>query len=45
QIIFPEIDYDKIDKIKGMNITIVTTAKTDEEARFLLRRLGMPFRS
>jgi len=45
QIIFPEIDYDKIDKIKGMNITIVTTAKTDEEAKFLLRRLGMPFRS
>jgi large subunit ribosomal protein L5 len=45
QIIFPEIDYDKIDKIKGMNITIVTSAKTDEEAKFLLRRLGMPFRS
>lgn len=45
QIIFPEIDYDKIDKIKGMNITIVTTAKTDVEAKFLLRRLGMPFRS
>ena len=45
QIIFPEIDYDKIDKIKGMNITIVTSAKSDEEARFLLRRLGMPFRS
>ncbi|MDR2460811.1 MAG: 50S ribosomal protein L5 [Deltaproteobacteria bacterium] len=44
QIIFPEIDYDKIDKIKGLNITIVTTAKTDEEARFLLRELGMPFR-
>lgn len=45
QIIFPEIDYDKIDKIKGMNITIVTTAKTDAEAKFLLSRLGMPFRS
>jgi large subunit ribosomal protein L5 len=44
QIIFPEIDYDKVDKIKGMNITIVTTAKTDEEARFLLREVGMPFR-
>jgi large subunit ribosomal protein L5 len=43
QIIFPEISYDKIDKIKGMNITIVTTAKTDEEARSLLRYLGMPF--
>jgi large subunit ribosomal protein L5 len=45
QLIFPEIDYDKIDKIKGMNITIVTSATTDEEAKFLLRRLGMPFRS
>jgi large subunit ribosomal protein L5 len=45
QIIFPEIDYDKIDKIRGMNITIVTSANTDEEAKFLLRRLGMPFRS
>ncbi len=45
QIIFPEIDYDKIDKIRGMNITIVTSASTDEEAKFLLRRLGMPFRS
>jgi large subunit ribosomal protein L5 len=45
QIIFPEIDYDKIDKIKGMNITIVTSAPTDEEAKFLLRRMGMPFRS
>ena len=43
-LIFPEIDYDKIDKIKGMNISIVTTAKTDEEARFLLTELGMPFR-
>ena len=45
QIIFPEINYDKIDKIKGMNITIVTTAKTDEEGRALLRYLGMPFRN
>lgn len=43
-IIFPEIDYDKLDKIKGMNITIVTSAKTDEEGRELLRLLGMPFR-
>ncbi len=45
QIIFPEISYDKIDKIRGMNITFVTTAKTDEEARELLKLLGMPFRS
>jgi large subunit ribosomal protein L5 len=44
-IIFPEINYDKIDKIKGMNISIVTTAKTDEEGRALLRLLGMPFRT
>ncbi len=44
QIIFPEINYDKIDKIRGMNITIVTTASTDEEARALLQLLGMPFR-
>lgn len=44
QIIFPEINYDKIDKIRGMNITIVTSAKTDEEGRALLRHLGMPFR-
>jgi len=44
QLIFPEIDYAKVDKIKGMNVTIVTTAKTDEEARELLRLLGMPFR-
>jgi large subunit ribosomal protein L5 len=43
-IIFPEVNYDKIDKIKGLNISIVTTAKTDEEARFLLTELGMPFR-
>ena len=42
-IIFPEIDYDKTDKIKGLNITVVTTAKTDEEARSLLTHLGMPF--
>jgi large subunit ribosomal protein L5 len=44
QIIFPEIDYDKIEKIKGLNVTICTTARTDEEARALLRHLGMPFR-
>ena len=44
-IIFPEIDYDKIDKIKGLNITIVTTAKTDFEGHFLLKLLGMPFRN
>ena len=44
QIIFPEIDYDKIDKVKGMNITIVTTAPTDEESRHLLALMGMPFR-
>ena len=43
-IIFPEIDYDKIDKVKGMNITFVTTAKTDEEAKVLLEKLGLPFR-
>ncbi|RPF42779.1 LSU ribosomal protein L5P [Thermodesulfitimonas autotrophica] len=43
QIIFPEIDYDKVDRVRGMNITFVTTAKTDEEARELLRLLGMPF--
>lgn len=43
-IIFPEIDYDKTDKIKGLNVTIVTTAKTDEESRALLRHLGMPFK-
>ena len=42
-LIFPEIDYSKVDKAKGMNITIVTTAKNDEQARFLLRELGMPF--
>jgi len=43
QIIFPEIDYDKVTKISGMNIAFVTTAKTDEEGRELLRHLGMPF--
>ncbi|MPN35523.1 50S ribosomal protein L5 [bioreactor metagenome] len=43
QLIFPEIEYDKIDKVRGMDITFVTTAKTDEEARELLRFLGMPF--
>jgi len=45
QIIFPEIEYDKIDKIKGLNISIVTTAKTDTEGHFLLKLLGMPFRN
>lgn len=45
QIIFPEIDYDKIDKIKGMNITVVTTATTDEQGLLLLTLLGMPFRN
>jgi large subunit ribosomal protein L5 len=44
QIIFPEVEYDKVDKLRGMNITFVTTAKTDEEARSMLRRIGMPFR-
>ena len=44
QIIFPEIDYDAIDKIKGFHVNIVTTAKTDEEGKALLRLLGMPFR-
>ncbi len=44
QLIFPEIDYAKVDKIRGMNVTIVTTARTDDEARELLRQLGMPFR-
>ena len=44
QIIFPEIDYDKVDRINGLNITIVTSAKMDEEARYLLRQMGMPFR-
>jgi large subunit ribosomal protein L5 len=44
QLIFPEIDYDKIDKIRGFEITIVTTAETDQEGYWLLRHLGMPFR-
>ena len=44
-IIFPEIDYDRVDKIKGMNITVVTTAETNEEGIELLRLMGMPFRS
>jgi large subunit ribosomal protein L5 len=44
-IIFPEIDYDKIDRMKGLNISIVTTAKTDAEGLFLLKHLGMPFKS
>ncbi len=44
QLVWPEIDYDKIDKVRGMGITIVTTAETDEEARRLLALLGMPFR-
>jgi len=45
QLIFPEIHYDKIDKVKGMNIVIVTSARTDEEGKELLRLLGMPFRN
>lgn len=45
QLIFPEIEYDKIDKIRGMNIVIVTTANTDEEARELLKLMGMPFKA
>ncbi|RJP83503.1 MAG: 50S ribosomal protein L5 [Desulfobacteraceae bacterium] len=45
QIIFPEIDYDKIDKIKGLNISIVTSARTDEEGKELLKLLGMPFKN
>jgi len=44
-IIFPEIDYDKIDKIKGLNISVVTSAQSDEEGKELLRLLGMPFRN
>ena len=43
QLIFPEIEYDKIDKVRGMDITFVTTAKTDEEAKELLAQLGAPF--
>jgi large subunit ribosomal protein L5 len=45
QIIFPEIDYMKVDKARGMNVSVVTTAKTDEEARKLLQLIGLPFRS
>jgi large subunit ribosomal protein L5 len=45
QIVFPEINYDKIDRIKGMNVTFVTTAETDEQGRALLKSLGMPFRN
>ncbi len=45
QIIFPEIDYDKVEKVKGMNITIVTTARTDKEARKLLELMGVPFKN
>lgn len=45
QIIFPEINYDRIDRIKGMNVTLVTTAKTDEQGRALLKSFGMPFRN
>ncbi len=45
QIIFPEVDYDKIDRIRGLNITINTTARTDDEAKALLKHLGMPFRT
>jgi large subunit ribosomal protein L5 len=44
QLIFPEIDFNKVDKLRGMNISIVTTARTDELARALLKALGMPFR-
>ena len=43
QLIFPEVEYDKVDKVRGMNIVVVTTAKTDEEARELLKLMGMPF--
>jgi large subunit ribosomal protein L5 len=45
QLIFPEIDYMKVDKARGMNVSVVTTAKTDEEARKLLQFIGLPFRS
>jgi large subunit ribosomal protein L5 len=44
QVVFPEIDYDKIDKLRGLEVSIITTAKSDDEARSLLTRLGMPFR-
>jgi len=45
QIIFPEVDYSKVDKLRGMNVTFVTTARTDEESKLLLQYLGMPFRT
>jgi len=45
QLLFPEIDYMKVDKARGMNVSVVTTAKTDEEARKLLQLMGMPFRT
>jgi len=45
QLVFPEIEYDKVDKVRGMEVTIVTTARTDEEGRRLLRMLGMPFKT
>jgi large subunit ribosomal protein L5 len=45
QIIFPEIDYSKVDKLRGMNVTFVTTARTDEESKLLLQYLGLPFRN
>jgi large subunit ribosomal protein L5 len=44
QLIFPEISYEKVDAVRGMNISLVTTARTDDESRELLERLGMPFR-
>ena len=44
QVVFPEVDYDKIDKLRGLEVSIITTARTDDEARSLLTRLGMPFR-
>jgi len=45
QLIFPEVDYAKVDKMRGMNVTFVTSARTDEESKLLLQHLGMPFRS
>lgn len=45
QVLFPEIDYSKVERLKGMNVTIVTTARTDEQARSLLKQMGMPFRT
>jgi len=44
QLIFPEVDYAKVDKMRGMNVTFVTSARTDEESKLLLQHLGMPFR-